>query len=376
MKKLFLLMLLVFPFIADAQLPKPSGKYACGVRSLSLVDSSRVDSALGQRREIPVTVWYPASGPVGKRKTYVPGGISKALQESGYAHLDSQALSALLTLKTNSVADAAPVKGNRQFPVVLFSAGWGMSTFSYTALIEDLVSQGTIVIAMDNLYCGPVSLADGRIITNQAYPYENFDPYLRSAFQDSRFVMDAFLAGAGGFDFLRGLADPERLGMIGHSIGGNVALLVAQDPGPFRFAVNLDGGAFEKAFSGTMEIPALTVRSFPTYTDAELSAKGRTRAGWEEMGAAIDSTFLANLEKTRAVSVEVKIPSTGHMSFSDAPFLMPDMLTRFGGSYLAPRETLRTTADLILNFIRFRSPEAFSNGLKKKPKLVVRVFGA
>ncbi|HEY1007684.1 MAG TPA: hypothetical protein VGD92_10895, partial [Sphingobacteriaceae bacterium] len=336
MKKLLLLMFLVLPFIAAGQLRKPSGKYECGVRSLSLIDSSRVDSALGRHREIPLTVWYPAAGQAGKRKAYVPDEMREALLESGYAHLDSQALSALFTLETNSIRDAAPVKESRKFPVVLFSAGWGMSTFSYTALIEDLVSHGIIVIAMDNLYCGPVRLADGRIITQQAYPYETYAPYLQSAFQDSRFVMDTFLAGANGLGFLKGLADQDRLGMVGHSIGGNVALLVAQDPGPFRFAINLDGGAFEKAFSGTMEIPAFTVRSFPTYTDAELSAKGRTRAGWDEMGATIDSVFQANLEKTRAISIEVRIPSTGHMSFSDAPFLMPDMLTRFGGSYLTP----------------------------------------
>ena len=378
MHKLFALLLFVFPFISEGQvLPKPSGKYQPGVRSFFLTDFTRTDSALQQHRLIPVRVWYPASTKGGHLEDYVPMGLKSALQKIRYSNQDSLTLKSLTTLNSHSIPDAGPVKGNSKFPVVLFSPGWGMSSFSYTALVEDLVSQGMIVIAMDNLYCGPVRLPDGRLITQKDYPYNQYTPYIQAAAQDARFVMNSLLTGVKEFGFLNSLFDRTRLGVMGHSIGGNIALLVAQDPEPFRFAINLDGGAFEKALIGTMKIPALTVRSFPKYTDAELSARGRTRKGWDDMGAKIDSSFMENLARTQAPSIEVKIPATGHMSFSDAPFVMPEMLTRFGGTYLTPQETLRTTTDLITSFIRSQdaaSLQAFTNRVKKQGK-GVRVFG-
>lgn len=375
MKRLFLYLLFLFPMIGAGQdLPKPSGPYASGVRDLFLTDPSRADSALGG--QISVRVWYPASGSAGGRNDYLPEGLQDALQQIGYAHLDSPGLARLAGLRSNSIRDAKPAAG-RKFPVVLFSPGWGMATFSYTALIEELVSLGTIIVAIDHLYCGPVRLPGGRIITGRDYPFEKYGPYLQAALRDTRFVMRSLRAATDGFAFLAGMTDPERSGVMGHSIGGNVALLAARETEPFRFAINLDGGAFDEAAPGTMKIPALTLRSFPVYSDAELSSKGRTRAAWNAMGEAIDSTFRANLERTRSASVEVKIPSTGHMSFSDAPFLMPDMLTRFGGAYLSPKATLRITSALILSFIRNSDPESlkrFPERLKRE-KIVVRVFG-
>lgn len=375
MRRLILFLLFLFPLISAGQdLPKPSGPYTPGVRDLFLNDPSRADSALGG--QISVRVWYPASESAGRRSDYFPEGLNDALQRIGYAKLDSTGLARLAGLRSNSIRDAKPAAG-RKFPVVLFSPGWGMATFSYTALIEELVSQGTIIIAIDHLYCGPVRLPDGRIITGKDYPFEKYAPYLLAALRDTRFVMNTVNAGTNGFAFLAGITDPDRSGVMGHSIGGNVALLAARETKPFRFAINLDGGAFDEVSPGTMKIPALTLRSFPVYSDAELSAKGRTRAAWNAMGEAIDSTFRANLERTRSASVEVKIPSTGHMSFSDAPFLMPDMLTRFGGTYLSPQETLRITSALILSFIRNSHPESlkrFPERLKRE-KIVVRVFG-
>ena len=54
-----------------------------------------------------------------------------------------------------------PVKQGKH-PVVLFSPGLGFSRFLNTALLEDLASQGYLVVAMDHTHESPVEFPGGR----------------------------------------------------------------------------------------------------------------------------------------------------------------------------------------------------------------------
>ena len=55
---------------------------------------------------------------------------------------------------------------------------------------------------------------------------------------------------------------------------------------------------------------------------------------------------------------KVKIRGTGHLSFSDAPFVMPDTITRFGGNILEPQAAFtRVTAYLLAFFDEYLKGE-------------------
>ena len=79
------------------------------------------------------------------------------------------------------------------------------------------------------------------------------------------------------------------------------------------------------------------MRSRPNYSDADLAKRGRTRAQWDAMGEAIRTSIDSILTKrTDAPAYVMSVLGTGHMSYSDAPFVMPSTITRFGGRSIDP----------------------------------------
>lgn len=119
---------------------------------------------------------------------------------------------------------------------------------------------------------------------------------------------------------------------MGHSLGGNVALQYPERDARVIAAVNLDGGTFGN-LKKAPQVPTLTLRSQPIYSAEELKQKGCSVGEWETIEKEINQFFqepmLGSLE-----SYEIKIEGVGHMSFSDAPFVLPDMITRFGGELM------------------------------------------
>ncbi|MDT0644816.1 hypothetical protein RM553_18390 [Zunongwangia sp. F363] len=133
-------------------------------------------------------------------------------------------------------------------------------------------------------------------------------------------------------NFLKGHINRRYFVAAGHSLGGNVAIISGEKDKRIRAAVNLDGGTFIEKYSDP-KIPTLTIRSQPDYTEEEIKDKRFTLKEWDEMGKNIDSSFNSFLSSATN-SYEIKITGAGHMSFSDAPFVLPKMITRFGGKII------------------------------------------
>lgn len=377
------LVLILSPILSRSQsLPPVQGKYAVGVNSYFIQDDSRADSSLLQSRILPVSVWYPCQpAKDAKLAAYVPQSLKKSVLELGYSHQDSLTLATLVQLSTHSYTAQKPVRSTR-FPLLVFSPGAGMATFSYTSLFEKLVSRGCIVVAISHpYYSGPVALQDGKLIDPNNNPYANDKAFAADAVKDIEFIAQQFLdpkTGAG--KFLSASVDKSRIGALGHSIGGLAAFEASKRNSGFRFAINMDGGDFDDFSTDPLKVNSLIIRSSPSYTDEELIKKGRTHAAWDAMGRHIDSVAASNLERTTAKTFEIKVLKTGHMSFSDAPYLMPDMLTRFGGTYLNPDKNLETITELVWDFILSHDSEnllnKFSRSKSKRQDLRMKIYNS
>lgn len=132
-------------------LPNPDGSYGVGRVSYALTDDSRsepMSKTQGAQRKVMVFVWYPTdhkpkSG--GTTASYLPGfdrvlpklssgDLKGMFRPSKFRGIDS--------LPWIPVVEAAPITSGRQrFPLLLFSHGWGNSTFLYTAELADIVSR-------------------------------------------------------------------------------------------------------------------------------------------------------------------------------------------------------------------------------------------
>lgn len=168
-------------------------------------------------RTLQVTVWYPAAG---VSRADVPKAYEGRVRRPG--HPD-----AVFEIPGCAQPGAAPRK--TAAPLVVFSHGYG-GWATYTAdLAETLASHGYVVAAIDHddppfRDAGGFALSFAHVAANRARDQQAVIARLRGLAHDPDFA-------------LRGAYDPDRLALIGYSMGGFGALATAgagYDPGgPF-----------------------------------------------------------------------------------------------------------------------------------------------
>lgn len=195
--------------LADDDLPNPGnpGPYAVGLIQRTFIREASVG---GADRVLDSSIWYPAAA--------ANPGTAAPLR------------------------DAAPAAGQKPFPVIVFSHGSGAEPDSSTYLTAHLASYGFIVVAPPH---------PGNTGHDCPVPCLLSNPKARGAFIDSVFnrpgdieaAFDGVLELSRGDDpVLKGLIDPARAGLLGHSFGGwSIIQVAARDP-RFKAAVPMAAG--------------------------------------------------------------------------------------------------------------------------------------
>ncbi|MBN1504344.1 MAG: hypothetical protein JW952_04700, partial [Candidatus Eisenbacteria bacterium] len=128
---------------------------------LSFIDDSRkeiFDTTQTSQREITVKVWYPSD----LRSDPEPYFLTA---EAAFATKYLQFPSTYTGLKTNASRDVPVSSKEGEYPVLIFSHGWGEHYSQNTILMEELASQGYIVFSIAHHYeCKFSSFPDGRLI--------------------------------------------------------------------------------------------------------------------------------------------------------------------------------------------------------------------
>jgi dienelactone hydrolase len=223
-------------------LPAPSGRFAVGTLSLRWVDASRSDPFLpGRRRELMVHLWYPTTGTAGfPLAQYLPTATARA-----YERLAGIGTPVFDRIRVHARKSAAGGRG--RYPVVLFSPGFGIVTGFYTALLEELASQGFIVVAIDHPYdAAAVEFPDGRLVRGRFGNGPAPTRALTIRVADARFVLDR-LPQLNGRGHLAGRLDLKRVGMFGHSLGGATAAELMLRDQRVDAGANLDGSFHQDA---------------------------------------------------------------------------------------------------------------------------------
>jgi hypothetical protein len=275
------LVLLGLPFPGQAQtaapslanrIPAPSGPFAVGRVELQWTDSSRTEPfvpTLSARRELVVYVWYPADVSRGATfADYLPhlATIAAAIGDSALNEELGSARSAIMSgaVRSHSV-DNAPVRAaGRPFPVLVFSPGFGESSLTYSAQLEDLASHGYVVAGIEHpfdtyavrLYpdrVAPFAAArwdSARARPNGAVGYQLAQVPLRAG--DVRFVLgqlgrSGFRSGKARF---AGALELHRIGAFGHSLGGFAAASACRFDARIRACMNEDADDSGRPFDG------------------------------------------------------------------------------------------------------------------------------
>ena len=226
-------------------LPTPSGEYAIGTTTFELTDDTRNETFTeppNDHRRILVKAWYPADSVAGHTMApYVdaPDQFGIGVQRSfGFPSI---VVSHIPLTPTHSYVNASLSQAETEFPVLIFSHGYGGLIMQDTVLMEELASNGYIVFSISHSYEAAVtSFPDGSVIYEATEEmYANLENSLHIWANDTTFLVDELeIADNPNIpSVLWDGMDLTRIGVFGHSFGGTTAEhLILQD---IRFDVGI-----------------------------------------------------------------------------------------------------------------------------------------
>lgn len=194
-----------------------AGPYLVGNLATVLADPE------GQR-DLSLELWFPASGDATGAGQSLLDFARDDAQLQALTPLVEQASDECVRKQTTSEESLVPNAGiPGPWPTLVFSHCYGCTRFSAFSIAERLASWGFLVVGIDH---------EGTTLFDQLddalTPLDEAGLILRAA--DATRVIDALLDPSSGLpEPFAGLADPEALGMWGHSFGAVTTGKLLQD---------------------------------------------------------------------------------------------------------------------------------------------------
>jgi predicted dienelactone hydrolase len=306
-------------------LPAPTGSYKVGRVIYDWIDAARFNgyaSVAGTKQELAVWLWYPATvTPSSQPAEYLPAYWRSAL-EHHQGFLLSRLLSRDLSrVRSNSWSDATVSSRKPQYPLVVLRAGGGALSSDYTSIAEDLASHGYVVVSFDAPYRTVVTaFPDGRVAIRNtqsdfdSMPYKIAEKAATQAMgiwvEDLEFVLGRLKElnandPAGRFE---GKLDLQKIGIVGHSLGGATAAQFCHDDAQCKVGIDIDGIPFGSVVQESLHQPFFFILS-----------DHRKESGEEApvVQAKMESIYNKLPAETRW---QVMIDGANHFSFSDQMF--------------------------------------------------------
>jgi predicted dienelactone hydrolase len=257
------------------QFPALTGPYPVGKVEYHLVDESRPEifsAAPDDKRELMITVYYPASPPADASPAPYTAGPIRAEFGTPDFFQDS--------VRAHAFAGVPLADDGARYPVIIFSPGMGFLPIKYAPTLEDLASHGYVVVSLSHPYGTAATLfPDGRVVTSTAEAGSralseatakstsnaDFDPVVDRIgsvwVADVRFVLDQMEQFNVSDPLFTGRLDLTRVGIFGHSFGGGVAAEAMYQDDRFAAAINIDGTLFGEVATNGVARPVMLMLS-------------------------------------------------------------------------------------------------------------------
>jgi dienelactone hydrolase len=353
------------------QLPPPSGTYSIGTLTYHLIDPDRREAygpQPGGPRELMIQIWYPASA-----------GSLHAPERYSDPALATIEFSYLKYVNTHTFQGIPAANVASGFPVILFTPSWHGLRSQETAVVEELVSNGFVVVGVDHPYGSrAIVFPDGRKIwarpvnfmntsseTTTRESFKTADQEVRLRALDLVFALNQIekINQHDRLGVLTGHLDPTRVGILGYSFGGAVAVETCSLDRRFRCAVDLDGALFgQSAVEGIVQPLLVMTDSARPPTEGELNSP---RAAERRYAAFLkEQVRLLWQDMKMHGGYVMEIDGIAHANFSDAGFQSPIRWVTGGGIIGQSRATTIIRAYTLAFFEEFlnRDPQPLLAG--------------
>jgi predicted dienelactone hydrolase len=303
-------------------------------------------SDLNAHRELMVQVWYPANGNSSStRAPYVDDANALSPALARVLHLPGFTFDYWRYVTTNA-APSVPIATNKpSYPVLIFLTGLNGFRQSNTFQIQELVSHGYIVAAIDQPYAAAsVVFPDGHQITGwtkdrmqplieqSLSPVENAPtlngqvlkkgiiPYFG---QDVSFTLDQLteLNRNDTNGILTGRLDLQRVGAFGVSLGAMIVAEASHRDPRIKASLMMDAAIPADVVQAGLLQPSMWI----TRPASSMRLERQRSGGWSEVDIAQTlSTMQASFNKSLPRDgYYVQVPGMFHINFTDSPYWSP-----------------------------------------------------
>jgi predicted dienelactone hydrolase len=281
---------------------RESGPLAVGARTIRVEREGSGEAVL-----LPVEIWYPTAEP--GEPSPPDAFFAEPEQRAAFVALLEQAPARCTNQSTGAVRDAAGDGGAH--PVVAFSHCHGCTRFSSWTIAERLASHGFIVVAPDHV-------GDTLLEAQQGVSAPLNGAFLEVRATDIATALDAVLGADPSLLDAGIVADPTRVGVMGHSYGAATAGLVAQRDARVQAAL---------ALAAPMESPLLPG---PTMADIKVPT-GFFLAVEDNSITTLGNQFIRNNAAAATSRTWLwEVADAGHWSVSDLCGIVDDFAAGCG----------------------------------------------
>lgn len=293
---------------------EPTGPHRIGTKVYHWIDHQRNEpysKNSTDRRELMVQIWYPAAEKSkGDPEPYIRNinGLSKGLEKT--LSIPAFAFSHMGLVKSHSFMDLQLSDSENHYPILLFSHGFNGFRNQNTFEVEELASQGYIVLSIDHTFDAAATVfPDGRTAYVQPVNLtDEGDSHIKLWEEDVTFVLNQIekLNQNDEAGFFTGRIDTSRIGMFGHSYGGATAAQILAKDSRVKAAINMDGALYGETLPESGIGKAFLLMSAEEPDEAD-PYKVRERYGRGLAGG----------------GMSMVIPHTDHTSFTDLHLFSP-----------------------------------------------------
>ncbi len=367
----FLILVLFIAWTLPSVLPvfelyTPTGNYAVGAQYIHLkTDQDEIiTSEIGDKRELMIKVWYPATIDTEKTELYLNEGdrvsfaLKYGLPKSTFNYLDD----------VNTHTYERPMVAKGTFPVLIFSHGSYSQASGYYSIIEEIVSHGYIVLNINHTYestgtlfsNGDIKLYDADF--DKKYNNQKTAEMVWNAMENYKkatTIKEEYIAienlirnyYAGDINdrwsttislvideldkwnssgFLKNHIDTSKIGVFGHSQGGSAAGNALLDDDRIKAGINIDGAQWGKMVDTMMTKPFAVISSH-----------------WDSDHLNINKHAYRN--GSTSDFYKAKVLQSGHSSFMDIPVMINVPIINEAGS-IDPFKGYKITTEIVVQF--------------------------